>query len=721
MKAAATRPAASQPVGPTADAAPWRAASVVLAAAVIMLPVTGMSSAIVYQDTLKAFLASAAAVLALLALFWRLRSPATLRTHAIVVLPLLLAVYALGSIGWAHGYLAACEAIRWALFAAVLAVGVNAFTGENAARLAWSVHLGAVGAAGIAALQFLFAFGFFAQGEAHPAATFANRNFMAEYLVCALPFGGMLLARARRDDAVALLSASIGLVVLALMMAATRSALIALGLEAIAFALIVWRLRSVLPMTQWRPGTRVLAILVFAGVVGGLGSIPSADRSVLHEDRGATAIERTLNRSRSISMSDSSLGMRKVMWDATRKMIVANPVTGVGAGAWEYQLPRFQDQRESVEKDYYAHNEILQLVAEYGLAGVLVLLLLARYLLRATRHAWVAGPLSSDGIWRATALASVMAMLAVSMLGFPWHMPATLLLFALSLSILAGSDPHGRGRELSPGSIQWDPAWRGVALLASAGAMAGTLYVASVTAQVEVKLVRAYKLAQYISDYPDPRDELLQPQKAEVLRLTREAIALNPHYRRLTPAIADHLARWGDMREAIEIWTATLSSRPFIVGINTNVARAHLALKEPAEASAYLVRARRVAPDAPGVRSLEVALLMELGDKVRALAAARTALGQGILDEDLLINTFVLASCIGDSPTAAQALAKLGRENPGRLSQALVQLATGYAQTGSDDGLAADAFRRALASATGASRAAVLAAVPARLRSRLSL
>ncbi|MBV5344827.1 MAG: O-antigen ligase family protein, partial [Rhodoferax sp.] len=65
-----------------------------------------------------------------------------------------------------------------------------------------------------------------------------------------------------------------------------------------------------------------------------------------------------------------------------------HPVTGVGAGAWEVQVPRFQNADMQVEADYYAHNEVLQLLAEYGLTGWLFLCLLIAYLLFATWKTW---------------------------------------------------------------------------------------------------------------------------------------------------------------------------------------------------------------------------------------------------------------------------------------------------------------------------------------------
>src|SRR6185436_14775036 len=98
---------------------------------------------------------------------------------------------------------------------------------ERLVWLAWGVHAGVVVASLWAALQFWTAFAFFPQGP-HPASTFVNRNFFAEFAVTTLPFSALLLARAKRSPMVALLAASIGFVIVAVFMTGTRAALLAL-------------------------------------------------------------------------------------------------------------------------------------------------------------------------------------------------------------------------------------------------------------------------------------------------------------------------------------------------------------------------------------------------------------------------------------------------------------------------------------------------------------
>ena len=106
-----------------------------------------------------------------------------------------------------------------------------------------------------------------------------------------------------------------------------------------------------------------------------------------------------------------------------------------------------------------------------------------------------------------------------------------------------------------------------------------------------------------------------------MLTLIRDGIAINPHYRKLTPMVADALASWGDWKNAIWIWESVLQSRPNVVVVMTNIARGYLQIGNPEKAREYLERAKRVQPIAVAVNSLEVTYLNQTG---RSSEAAQT-------------------------------------------------------------------------------------------------
>ena len=202
-----------------------------LALMMLLAPALGVPHEEMLQDTLKSIVVSFMALGGALLFFWQQRwRREPLRWHAVMWLPLALMAYALGSMAWSHTYLAGVEAIRWFVFSVLLWLGLNTLSRENLPTLAWGIHAGAVVASLWTALQFWVDFRFFPQG-APPASTFVNRNFFAEFAVCTLPFAALLLARARQSSQVAVLAASSGFVVVAILMTGTRSALAAMWLQ----------------------------------------------------------------------------------------------------------------------------------------------------------------------------------------------------------------------------------------------------------------------------------------------------------------------------------------------------------------------------------------------------------------------------------------------------------------------------------------------------------
>ena len=695
----------------------------IFALMMFLAPALGVPNEEMLQDTLKSIVVSFAVLAAALVFFWQQRERREpLRWHAVAWLPLVLMAYALGSMAWSHTYLGGVEAIRWFIFALLVWLGANSLSRERLPLLAWGIHGGAVVASLWAALQFWIDFQYFPQGP-HPASTFVNRNFFAEFAVCTLPFSALLLARARQSAQVTLLAVTTGLVIVAVLMTGTRSALIALWLQLlVVLPFIAWFCRRQLAFATWDRMRRVLAVGVLLGTVVGLGLIPTGDAKIAEEGRGLTALERGFKRTGSISPDDSSLGVRMVMWKATLRVIQARPFSGVGAGAWESEIPLYQAEGAQLETDYYVHNEFLQLLAEYGLAGWLFLLGLAGYLVQsAWRTLKPAGaPASEEAPWRATFLCSLLALMIVSNVGFPWRMAATGALFALCLAGLAASDARlGLRARLSVTGIAWRPAFSHALAAFTVVCLALAAYITQQAAESESKIVRAAKIALSISASGDPNNPKWRQGKAQMLELIRDGVALNPHYRKITPMVADELARWGDWENATWIWESVLSSRPHVVAIMANVARGYASMGKSAEALEYMERARRIQPRAPAVRSLEVILLSRSGQEARALELARQAIADSIYDFDLANATFWLASRAGDYALADRAMQlRLTGWEQGRV-QGYLQLGDMYAKQANEPEKALNSYRQAIALTPEAQRQGVLARIPPHYRSKM--
>lgn len=710
------------PSPPPAAEAGGRSVPLLLAGIFLLAPAAGMPTDLVLQDTLKSALVATGTLVAALLFFGgeRLREE-PLRWHRILWLPLALAAYAVASMAWSHTYLAGFEALRWLLFALLAWLALNTLGRDRLPLLAWCVHGGAVLASAWAAWQFWGELQLFPQGP-QPASTFVNRNFFAEYAVSTLPFGALLLARARSPARIALVAASLGLVLTALLMTGTRGALIAAGLLlVVALPLAAWRCRGALACAHWPRTWTLLAVGLLAGTVLVLGAIPTSNRAIVEEGRGVTPLARGLQRAQSIGPSDYSLGVRMQMWQATLRAIRAHPVAGVGAGAWEVEIPRYQEAGAQLETDYFVHNEYLQLVAEYGLVGWAFALLLAAWLLGAAWRSWrdAGAEADADRPGRAMFVCSLLALLVVSGIGFPWRMAMTGALFALCVGGLAASDARLATPVLAR-PLRWSPALARVAVAASTLVLVLVLHGTWLAVEAERRLVGALSTALAISASGEPDAPRFEPFKQQLLRDVHEGIAFNPHYRKITPQVGDELARWGDWGNAIRIWESVLASRPNVVVLLTNTARGYDALGDRERAFDYLERAQALRPDAPAVRSLEVLMLARAGQEARALQRAREALDAGIADYDLLNVSHVLAKRAGDYALARSTLEQRMRDWPESRAQGLVQLGLLYAEGTREPEKALAAFRLALQAAPPQQRASLLEQVPADYRARLA-
>ena len=705
---------------------------IILALMMFLAPAVGVPHEEMLQDTLKSIVVAFAALGAGLMFFWHQRNRRDgLRWHALMWLPLALMFYALGSMAWSHAYLGGVEAIRWFILGLLLWLGLNTLSRERLPWLFWGIHCGVLVASLWTALQFWTDFRYFPQGP-NPASTFVNRNFFAEFVVCTLPFSTLLILRAKASALIALLAFTTAFNLVAMMMTGTRSALLALLAMLLVLPVILYRYRKLFAFSSWGAGSRILLFGVLLGTTLGLGLINTNNPKIIEEhrleQRGMNALERAFARSKSMTQTEEytqrSFSVRLVMWKATARIIQARPFSGVGAGAWEVDIPLYQAEGSQLETDYYVHNEILQLLAEYGLVGWLFLLCLLGYL---TQAAWktlrAATPdEQAEAPLRAITLLAMLMFLIVSNAGFPWRMASTGALFALMLAILGASDARLGYRGVMAGTrLPWKPAYSQVGAVVMMICLALAAYVSQQAAESESKIVRAVKLALSISQSGDYHNPRWDKTKREMLNLIQEGIELNPHYRKITPMVADELAKWGDWRNAVWIWESVLGSRPYVVAIMSNVARGYAQMGQNDKALEYLKRAKELQPKATSVNSLEVILLSRSGKEAQALKQTRELVASGNFDFDLINAAYVLGARAKDWPFAIKALELRSERWPEQKADGLIKLGNIYASVPEikDEGKALEAYKAALAAVPEANRAAVRAQIPAPYQARL--
>ncbi|MDD0837527.1 O-antigen ligase family protein [Curvibacter sp. HBC61] len=715
----------------------WAVYVVVLMLA--LAPAVGVPSEEVVQDTLKSALMALGTLLAALCFVWQRRQQgAVLDWHLSLAWPALLGAYALGSMAWSHTYLAAVEAVRWAVLGLLMGLSLQLFSPARLPRLAWALHAGVSVASLWAACQFWFELNWFPQGP-NPASTFVNRNFFAELAVCVWPFSLWALSRLRSSSTRALMVASLAFNATALFMTGTRSALTAWLLMACILPVLIHRWRAEWGQGRW-------SRLAVAGCLGGglalflaLASLPTGNARIMAESgQGASALQRSLSRvvsvARPAEYTDGSFSVRVLMWGSALRAIADRPLSGVGAGAWEVHIPLYQPPGSQIETDYYVHNEFLQLLAEYGLVGWLAAALLLATLARAAWVTWQVGEsphpeVRQEQALRLIALSSLGALMLVSLAGFPWRMACTGALLALGLGLLAGSDLRLARLGWGPRSSPW---WRPdalrlsprVAWVAACTLLAALALGAWITRQAmvaESRLVQSIKLAMWVARLPNPQDPRVAEDRAEVLRLVREGVAINPHYRKLTPMVADEVALWGDWASAIWIWESVAESRPHVPVLLLNIARAHLRLKQLDQAEQYYERARRLQPQSVSVHGTEIMLLSERGHLDEAAKRLRRYLQAGEHELEMVNGAYDLGQRLGQWDLALQGTELRLKHFPEYQADSWYKLGRLYSQPGphQDEAKALQAYRAALANLPPPQQTLLRAQVPSPYRERL--
>jgi O-antigen ligase len=701
----------------------------VLAWTAFLVGAAGIPGEWMLQDTLKSAVLACGTLIAAWFFIWeRRKHPVPLRWHGALAVPLILMAYALGSMVWSHSYLAGVEAIRWFILTVLLFLGLNTVDQRNLPKLLWGIHAGAVLASVWAAAQFWWGWNLFPQA-AVPASSFANRNFFAEYAVAVLPLSVWLLAQQSASRWLGWLALSVIFNLVAILMTGTRSALIALVCVLPCVALALAKYRHQLPCGLWKRRQGLLVALVWVLGLLVLGNLPSGNPVVLQEGTGATPLQRSLLRSASLvqggEYTQGSFSVRSTMWLATARMVVANPWTGVGAGAWEVQIPLYQRQDTTLETDYYAHNEFLQLLSEYGVVvGGLSLAFLLAYLLRAAALAvHPPDPSSPEAPLRAVVLTSLLALLIVSTAGFPWHLAGGGMLLALCLGLLAGSDARQNSaldRVVGSKTLALSSRASQIALLGLAGCLSIALLITWQAARAESKLVRAITLAKAYARAQHAGLSNAPEIKQQALQSAREGMAIHPHYRKLTAEIAEPFTALGDWQSTVWILKSLTESRPHVAALWTGLAHGYAALGEHVRAQVAFQQVQRLKPTVLSTITLRATLLAQAGQTREAAAILDRQFDDRAFDWEMTEAGYAIGYKSENWPLAVRSLQLQNTTWPAQSASAHFRLGLLYADPRIADSVQALlAFKAGLAKVGAQERANYRSQVPLPFRDQM--
>lgn len=643
----------------------------ILAAMMFLVPAVGVPNEYMLQDTLKSAIAAFGILLAALAWTWDLqKNPRPLRWHWIVLLPLTLCLYALGSMVWSHTYLAGVEAVRWFLVAVLVLLSLNTLTPGNLPRLLWGVHAGALAATTIAFAQFMYGLAWFPE-VAMPGSTFLNKNFYSEYLCSTLPISLLLLRQSDTQRQLILRSLSVAFMVTTLLMAGSRAALVVLVPIAGFLLLITWHLHHQLP--HWSAKKKILATAVIVGSVVLIGNMPSSNPLL---PSGTSALSHASLRGASLTKpaeyTQGSFSVRIQMWRATARMFFAHPLAGVGAGAWEVEVPLYQAADTETEIDYYAHNEFLQLISEYGgVVGGLVCAVLLAYLIQQSLVAFRLGaPLAL------TAIASLLSLLLVANAGFPLHLAAGTSIFGLMLALLAVALPQQSLKTLALKR-------RIVGMKVGLGmCMLGAVAITVLALRVESALMEAtFTVASAKTLTGDERTHRID----KATSLAKLAIRIDPHYRKLTAVLGEHFAAVGAWKQAVQLWESVARSRPHIPALWSYIALGHAELGQHTEAQVALHKMQALMPHAKSTRNLELRLSSLAGHAAEVSTTLTQLLDDGDFDYERVQLAYVLGYRHQDWPLALKALTLRAKRWPESAPDAYMRIGKIYQQLGGSD------------------------------------
>lgn len=695
----------------------------VLACTVAFMPAAGAPGEWPLQDTLKSSIAVIGTLLATLFFLWKCRSTPhddqlALRWHSVLWLPLALALYALVSMAWSDAYLAGAEAVRWATVALLWWLGLQAFNRRTVPTLLWGLHLGLVVASLWAMSQFWGGWSPFAQAES-PASTFANRNFFAEYAVCALPYSVLLWSQSTTTRRRVALSLSTACVLVAILMTGTRSALLALTFVTLACIALLWRYPS-LAYRHWPLRQKIVSLAAMVCCVLVLGAVPGAGTKLGSGMDTSSALQRSFARATSVGQAAldaqaapaNTVALRMEIWKASLRMVQDHPWSGVGAGNWEVTIPLYQAPMTLADTDYFAHNEALQWLAEYGLpvAGLVLACGLA-LMIQAAPRLW-RDTMASETATGWVAWTSLMALLVVSLFGFPMHLAGCTVLAGLGMALVTlGADPSlAQARAPAPKPPYFAlTIWTWALALATVVACAGAVQAV----RAERSLIRAIHTtnallhAQQSGRAADPGalDRALHDAWA--------GIAIAPHYTKLIALVANNLAQWGDFQNATALWEVVTQARPHYALIWTEMALAYSRKGEPDSALHALDQLDRLTPRQAPTSTLRAIVLTKAGRLTEAAAVVEQQLNTGHWDPALLETGYVLGLNRRDWALSIRCLQLRLAHEPNSAAETYLRMGKIYADPAVGDlQKARSAFGKGFLASAAPERAGYLAQVP---------
>jgi O-antigen ligase len=280
-----------------------------------------------------------------------------------------------------------------------------------------------------------------------PFGPFVNRNHFAGYMEMLVPLPvALIITRAGRRDSHLMYVFAATMMSLAAVVSLSRGGMISLAAEMIFIVIIgggrVYERESSKVFTVLRP---VALILLIIGSISA-GIFWAGPERIINRITGQSTTGET-------QRAETFFSSRGWIWRETVSMIAANPILGVGLGAYETAYPIYSsdDGSSALGKSLSvdrAHNDYLQILSDCGVVGAALAVWFIVLIFRAVGR----GKRSHDPFRRALAIGGgtgIFGLLVHSLVDFNLQLPSNALLFLLLLAAVtqAGAKKSDNSRE----------------------------------------------------------------------------------------------------------------------------------------------------------------------------------------------------------------------------------------------------------------------------------
>jgi O-antigen ligase/Flp pilus assembly protein TadD len=218
----------------------------------------------------------------------------------------------------------------------------------------------------------------------------------------------------------------IGCAIAGLVASQSRGGWLATGLAVVAALFWFWRVRALPPRVVDAAFGVVIVVAIFAY------SRPAIRQRL--QDSFAIRLDYTFEDFKPVEIKDPNLGGRAALNQVSWRIAKDHVWFGTGPGTWQWVAPRFQDTQTK-----YAHNDVLQLLTEYGLVGWLMGLgVFACFFWQVVRFTRPAST-SEQHAFAIGAATAITGLLIHSFWDFNLHIPANAFLLVSLLGLVAAN------------------------------------------------------------------------------------------------------------------------------------------------------------------------------------------------------------------------------------------------------------------------------------------